>query len=133
MLCGKGNLTPRQNKAQMCLKKFSNLQNIHTAGTNLTVADMLCRHFSEVTNKVCHLHRKTLPPHNEFMQLKPDNALKQNHYLVKHEDVFPTTTMIHTQSQMITVMTNIYFRVFRIKILRLNNSSRFIFLSVCLI
>ena len=31
----KGNLTPRQYKSQMLLTKFSNLQIIHTAGTNL--------------------------------------------------------------------------------------------------
>ena len=37
----KGNLTPRQYKAQMLLINFSTLQFIKTAGTNLTVADML--------------------------------------------------------------------------------------------
>ena len=37
----KGNLTPRQYKAQMLLTKFSNLQIIQTARTNFTVADML--------------------------------------------------------------------------------------------
>ena len=46
----KGNLTPRQYKAQMLLTKFSNLQIIHTAGTNLTVADMLSRDSSTINN-----------------------------------------------------------------------------------
>ena len=43
LLSRKANLTPRQYKAQMLLSKFSNLQIIHTTGTNLTVADMLSR------------------------------------------------------------------------------------------
>ena len=47
----KGNLTPRQCKAQMLLTKFSNIQTIHTAGTNFTVADMLSRDSSTNNNK----------------------------------------------------------------------------------
>ena len=86
----KGNLTPRQYKAQMLLTKFSNLQIIHTAGTNRTVADMLSRDFSTINAKTCQLHHKTLPPHIDFLQLKQNNILKPIHYLVKHEDVLPT-------------------------------------------
>ena len=74
----------------MLLTKFSNLQIIHTAGTNLTVADMLSRDFSTINNKTCQLQHKTLPPHIDFLQLKNDNILKPNHYLIKHEDVLPT-------------------------------------------
>ena len=29
-------------------------------------------------------------PHIDFLQLKNDNNLKPIHYLIKHEDVFPT-------------------------------------------
>ena len=92
----KGNPTPRQYKAQMLLTKFSNLQIIHTAGTNLTVADMLSRDFSTINAKTCQLHHKTLPPHIDFSQLKQNNILKPIQYLVKHEDVLPTQKMIHT-------------------------------------
>ena len=86
----KGNLTPRQYKAQMLLTKFSNLQIIHTAGTNLTVADMVSRYFSTINTKTCHFQHKTLPPHIDFLQLKQSNILKPIHCLVKHEDVLPT-------------------------------------------
>ena len=86
----KGNLTPRQYKAQMLLTKFSNLQIIHTAGTNLTVADMLSRDFSTINTQTCQLQHKTLPPHIDFLQLKNNNILQPIHYLVKHEDVLPT-------------------------------------------
>ena len=86
----KGNLTPRQCKGQMLLTKFSNLQIIHTAGTNLTVADMLSIDFSTINNKTCQLQHKTLPPHIDFLQLKNDIILKPIHYPIKHEDVLPT-------------------------------------------
>ena len=56
----KGNLTPRQYKAQMLLTKLSNRQIVHTAGTNLTDADKLSRDFSQITNKLCQLKHKTL-------------------------------------------------------------------------
>ena len=74
----------------MLLTKFSNLQIIHTAGTNLTVADMLIRDFSTINNKICQLQHKTLPPHIDVLQLKNDNMLKPIHYLVKHKNVLPT-------------------------------------------
>ena len=66
----KGNLTPRQHKAQMLLTKIFNLQNNHTAGTNLTVADMLSRDCSTINNKTCQLQHNTLPPHMMFFNLK---------------------------------------------------------------
>ena len=74
----------------MLFTKFSNLQIIHTAGTNLTVADMLIRDFSTINTKTCQLQHKTLPPHIDFLQLKNDNILKPIHYLIKHEDILPT-------------------------------------------
>ena len=86
----KSNLTPRQYKAQMLLPKFSNQQIIHTAGTNLTVADMLSRDFSTINNKTCQLQHKTHSPHIDFLQLKNDNILKPIRYLIKHKDVLPT-------------------------------------------
>ena len=82
-----GNLTPRQNKARMLLTKFSNLQHIHTAGTNITIADMLSRDFPTINNETCHFQHKTLPPRIDFLQLKNDNILKPIHYLIIHEDV----------------------------------------------
>ena len=74
----------------MLLTKFSNLQTIHTAGTNHTVADMLSRDFATINNKTCQIQHKTLPPLIDFLKLKNDNILKPYHYLVKHEDVLPT-------------------------------------------
>ena len=47
----KGRLAPRQCKAQMLLTKLSILQIIHTVRTNFTVADMLSRDFSQMSNK----------------------------------------------------------------------------------
>ena len=41
----KGNLTPGHYKARMLLTKLSNLRIIHSAGTNLALADMLSRNF----------------------------------------------------------------------------------------
>ena len=61
----------------MLFTKFSNLQIIHTVGTNFTVADMLSRAFSTITKKMCQLQHKTLPPHIEFTQLKPNNSLEK--------------------------------------------------------
>ena len=74
----------------MLLTKFSNLPVIHTAGTNLTVSDMLSRDFSHITKEMSQLQHKTLPPHIELMQLKPNIALNQIQYPVKHEDGLPT-------------------------------------------
>ena len=71
----------------MVLTKFSNLQINHSAGTNLTVADMLSTDYSTINKKTCQLQHKTLPPHIDFLQLKNDNILKPIHYFVKHEDV----------------------------------------------
>ena len=39
---------------------------------------------------MCQLEHKILPPHNEFIQLKPNTCLKQTHYLDKLEDDLPT-------------------------------------------
>ena len=55
----------------MLLTNFSNLQIVHTPGTNLTVDDMLSRGFAQITYKICHLQHKTLPPRFDFIQLKP--------------------------------------------------------------
>ena len=59
---------------------------------------MLNREFSQLTNKMCQLQHKTLPPHIQFMQLKPDNALKQLNYLVKQGDVLPSQKKTFTQN-----------------------------------
>ena len=88
----KRNLTPRHNKVQMLLTKLSILQIVHSAGTNLIVADMLSRDFSQITNEMCQLQQKTLPPLIEFIQLKPNNSLKQIPCLVDHEVVLTTQT-----------------------------------------
>ena len=86
----KGNLTPRQYRAQMLLTKFSNLRIVHTAGTNLPVADMLSRDFSSINSASSQLKHKTLPPHIQFAQINPNNTLEEIHYLVQHEEVLPT-------------------------------------------
>ena len=86
----KGNLTPRQYKAQMILTKFTHLKIIHTAGKNLSVADMLSRDFSNLTNSQCQIQHKTLPPQIEFAQMKKNNIINPVHYLVKHEEILPT-------------------------------------------
>ena len=52
----RGNLTPSQYKAQMLLTEVSDLQTIQTAGTNLTAADMLSRHFVSNTVTYIFLH-----------------------------------------------------------------------------
>ena len=61
----------------MLLIKFSNLQIIHTAGTNLTNDDMLSRDFSTVNYKTCQLQHEKVPPHIDFLQLKNDNISNQ--------------------------------------------------------
>ena len=79
----KGNLTPRQYKAQMLLTKLSNLQFYHTAGTNLTVADMLSLDVSQISIKMCWLQHKALSNFihdciecqaNELFPMKPNNV-----------------------------------------------------------
>ena len=47
----------------MLLTKFSNLQIIYTACTNLAVADMLSRDFSQITTKMCVSYNTTLSLH----------------------------------------------------------------------
>ena len=102
----KGNLTPRQYKAQMLLTKFSNLRIVHTAGTNLPVADMLSRDFSSINSASSQLKHKTLPPHIQFAQLNPNNTLEEIHYLVQHEEVLPTQKMILTLFLLIMAQNN---------------------------
>ena len=61
--------------------KLSNIQGIHTAGTNLTVADMLSQDFSTITNKMKQqVQHKTLPKHFEILQLKANNSEKTSHF-----------------------------------------------------
>ena len=67
----------------MLLTYFSTLQVSYTAGSNFIVAVLLNRDFSQITNKMSQLQHRTLPPHIEGMQLKPETTLKQIHYLVK--------------------------------------------------
>ena len=70
----------------MILTKFSNLQIVHTAGTHLSIADILSRDFSEIIKKMCQLQHKCLPPHIEFIQLKPKNSVKQTLLNIKMSD-----------------------------------------------
>ena len=49
---------------------------------------MPSRDFPSISNTMCQLQQKTLPRHNNFIQLKPNTSLKQIYYLVKH--VLPT-------------------------------------------
>ena len=86
----KGNLTPRQYKAQILITKFSNLRILHTAGKNLSVADMLSRDFSKLHVENHQLTHKTLPPQIHFAKLTPDNSIQPTHYLIKHEEILPT-------------------------------------------
>ena len=87
LLTRKRNLFPRQYKTQKLLTKFTNLQIVHTTETNLSVADMLSRDFSQITNKICQLQHQKLPPHNNFIQLKPNILFKHIQCLVLHEDI----------------------------------------------
>ena len=61
-----GNLTTRQNEAQMLLTKFSNVQIIHTVGTNLTVADMLSRAFSTTKSQIKCVNYNTKHSHHKL-------------------------------------------------------------------
>ena len=70
----------------MLLTKISNLENIHTTGTNRTVDDKLSRYSSQIINKKCQVQHKTFPPHIEFFQLKPNSSLIHIQYLVKRAD-----------------------------------------------
>ena len=74
----------------MILTKFTHLKIVHTAGKNLSIADMLSRDFSSLTNSQCQIEHKNLPPQIEFTQLSSTNSLTPVHYLVKHEEIFPT-------------------------------------------
>ena len=81
----KSNLTPRQNKAHKLLTQISELQNIHTSGTNSTIVDMLSRGFSNVNTNRRHLERKTFPPHIDFLPLQHNYSLKSICHLEKQE------------------------------------------------
>ena len=59
-------INPGQDYAQILVTKFSQLRNIHTAGTNLAVIDTLSRDFSKTTTYTCQPFHKTPPPHIEF-------------------------------------------------------------------
>ena len=71
----KGNLTPRQYKAQMLLTKLSNLRILHTAGTNLAAVDMLSRDLPSINSTSCQSQHETLPLHIEFAQVTRNNSL----------------------------------------------------------
>ena len=85
----KGNLSPRFNRAQMQLTKFSKLKIIHTPGKNLSVADMLSRSFTKkAESQLNQLKHKHLPPQIDFALLQ-NGTLKPVHYLIKHEEILP--------------------------------------------
>ena len=83
----KGNLSPRFNRAQMQLTKFSKLKINHTPGKNLSVADMLSCFFTKTELQLNQLKDKQLPPQIDFALLQ-DGTLKPVHYLIKHEEIF---------------------------------------------
>ena len=93
----------------MLLTKFSNLRIVHTAGTNLPVADMLSRDFSSINSTSSQLKHKTLPPHIQFVQLNPNNTLEETHYLVQHEEVLPSQKMILALFSLIMAQNNILY------------------------
>ena len=82
----KGNLSPRNYRAQMQLTKCAKIKIIHTPGKNLTVADMLSRTFTKEKLQTHQLRHKQLPPQIDFSIMK-DNQLKPVHYSVKHEEI----------------------------------------------
>ena len=57
----------------MILTKFTHLKIVHTAGKNLSIADMLSRDFSSLTNSQGQIQLKTLPPQIESTQLSSTN------------------------------------------------------------
>ena len=75
----------------MQLTKFSKLKIIHTPGKNLSVADMLSRSFTKAELQLNQLKHKQLPPQIDFAFLQ-NNTLKPVHYLIKHEEIFPSKT-----------------------------------------
>ena len=91
----------------MILTKFTHLKIIHTAGKNLSIADMLSRDFSSLTNSQCQIQHKTLPPQIEFSQLSSKNSITPVHYLVKHEEILPTQKMTPISFSLILAMTTI--------------------------
>ena len=83
----KGNLSPRFCRAQMQITKFSKLKIIHTAGKNLSVADMLSSFFTKTELQLNQLKHKQLPSRIDFAIIQ--NTLTPVHYLIKHEEVLP--------------------------------------------
>ena len=73
------------------MTKFSNHQIIQTASTNVTVADMLCRDFSQITKRCVNYSTKhSLHTSNLWNSNTTKKSLKQIHYLGKLEDVLST-------------------------------------------
>ena len=67
----------------MLINKFPYFGILDTTNSNITVADMLSRDFSTITTKLSQLQHEILPPPIEFLELEPNNSLKQQvHYLV---------------------------------------------------
>ena len=69
---------------------------MHTAGTNLVIANLLSRNFSTMSAKKYQLQLETVSvrPLIELAELQLDNSLKQIHYLVKHKEIIPTQTRV---------------------------------------
>ena len=51
---------------------------------------MLIIEFSQFRAMKSQIKHKTLPPHNEFLQIQADFSLKQFQYLIKHEEILNT-------------------------------------------
>ena len=63
--------------------------------------------FHFINSTSCQKQQKTLPPHIEFAQLTPNNALTEIHYLVQHEEILPTQKIILILFLVTTVRKNI--------------------------
>ena len=81
---------------------------------------MFSRDFSTLPNKMCQSQHETFPAHTDKLQLKRNNSLKQDQYLVEHEDLLTTQKMSLTQFSLIMVMTNLHFASFKKKVILLH-------------
>ena len=74
----------------MLLTNISYFQIAHTAGTNLTVADMLSPDFSQKQIKYVNYSKKPFLLILTLFNSNPIFLQKEIHYLVKLEDVLAT-------------------------------------------
>ena len=72
----------------MQVTKLSKSKIIHTAGKNLSVADMLRRSFTKPDIQINQLKHTQPQPQIDFAKLQ-HKTLELVHYLIKHEEVLP--------------------------------------------